>query len=47
MRWTTRIAALHGAYWSFDQWYRLSWYVWPGTIAQITIRPGALRKLKA
>jgi tetratricopeptide (TPR) repeat protein len=33
MRWTARIAALHGAYWSFDQWYRLSWYVWPGAIA--------------
>jgi tetratricopeptide (TPR) repeat protein len=33
MRWTTRIAALHGAYWSFDRWYRLSWYVWPGAMA--------------
>jgi tetratricopeptide (TPR) repeat protein len=33
MHWTTRIAALHGVYWSFDRWYRLSWYVWPGAMA--------------
>jgi tetratricopeptide (TPR) repeat protein len=33
MRLMTRIAALHGAYWGIDRWYRLSWYVWPGALA--------------
>jgi tetratricopeptide (TPR) repeat protein len=33
MRWKTRIAALHSAYWGFDRWYRLSWYIWPGSLA--------------
>ena len=33
MSMTSRIAALHGAYWSFDRWYRLSWYIWPGSLA--------------
>jgi tetratricopeptide (TPR) repeat protein len=29
----TRIAALHGALWNIDRRYRLSWYVWPGSLA--------------
>jgi len=33
MRLTAHIAALHGAYWSFDRWYRLAWYIWPGSLA--------------
>jgi tetratricopeptide (TPR) repeat protein len=33
MRLTAQIAALHGAYWSFDRWYRMSWYVGPGALA--------------
>src|SRR5262245_34775340 len=30
---TQRIAALHGALWVSDRWYRLSWYVWPASLA--------------
>ncbi len=33
MRATAHIAALHSALWSFDRWYRLSWYVWPIAMA--------------
>jgi tetratricopeptide (TPR) repeat protein len=33
MRLTAKIAALHGAYWSFDRWYRMWWYIWPGAAA--------------
>jgi tetratricopeptide (TPR) repeat protein len=33
MRLKTRIAALHSAYWGFDRWYRLSWYIWPASLA--------------
>ena len=30
---TARIAALHGALWSIDPWYRWSWYAWPAAMA--------------
>ncbi len=30
---TARVAALHGALWSFDRWYRLWWYIWPASMA--------------
>lgn len=33
MRPMTRIAALHGSLWSYDRWYRLSWRVWPASLA--------------
>ncbi|WP_024511161.1 tetratricopeptide repeat protein [Bradyrhizobium sp. ARR65] len=33
MRSLANIAALHGAYWSFDRWYRIAWYVWPASLA--------------
>lgn len=33
MRATAHIAALHSALWSFDRWYRWSWYVWPVAMA--------------
>jgi tetratricopeptide (TPR) repeat protein len=33
MKLTAQIAALHGAYWSFDRWYRMWWYIWPGSLA--------------
>jgi tetratricopeptide (TPR) repeat protein len=33
----TQLAALHGAYWSFDRWYRLWWYIWPGSVALLII----------
>jgi tetratricopeptide (TPR) repeat protein len=33
MKLTAQIAALHGAYWSFDRWYRAWWYIWPGALA--------------
>jgi len=33
MSMTSSIAALHGAYWSFDRWYRLAWYIWPCSLA--------------
>jgi len=33
MRMTAQLASLHSAYWSFDRWYRLAWYVWPGALA--------------
>jgi tetratricopeptide (TPR) repeat protein len=37
MRGTARIVALHGALWSFDRWYRVSWYVWPGSLALLIV----------
>ena len=33
MRTTTRAVSLHNALWSHDRWYRLSWYVGPGSLA--------------
>jgi Tfp pilus assembly protein PilF len=33
MKVTAHIASLHGAYWSFDRWYRMWWYIWPGALA--------------
>jgi tetratricopeptide (TPR) repeat protein len=33
MRGVARIAALHGALWNSDPWYRWSWYVWPTAMA--------------
>lgn len=27
------MAALHGALWGFDRWYRLSWHIWPASMA--------------
>lgn len=33
MPWTARVAALHGALWGFDRWYRLWWYIWPTSMA--------------
>jgi TPR repeat protein len=28
-----RTAALHGAFWQYDPWYRRAWFVWPQLIA--------------
>jgi TPR repeat protein len=28
-----RMAALHGAFWQYDPWYRRAWYVWPQVTA--------------
>jgi tetratricopeptide (TPR) repeat protein len=33
MNFTARMAALHGALWSFDRAYRLAWQVWPASVA--------------
>jgi tetratricopeptide (TPR) repeat protein len=33
MNFTARMAALHSALWSFDRVYRLSWQVWPASVA--------------
>src|SRR5665213_4386502 len=33
MSMASRIAALHGAYWSSARRYRLAWYIWPGSLA--------------
>lgn len=38
MNTTARIAALHGALWNIDPWYRWSWYAWP--IAMATLITG-------
>ncbi len=37
MRGKTKLAALHNVYWSFDRWYRWSWYIWPVAIALLII----------
>jgi tetratricopeptide (TPR) repeat protein len=29
----SRIAAVHGAFWASDPWYRFWWYVWPTSLA--------------
>ena len=33
MRMTARIAALHGALWTSDRWYRRFWHLWPASLA--------------
>ena len=33
MTWVARVAAVHGAFWSADRWYRLWWQVWPASLA--------------
>jgi tetratricopeptide (TPR) repeat protein len=33
MSFTSRMAALHSALWSFDRAYRLAWYLWPASAA--------------
>ena len=29
----SRLAAVHGAFWVADRWYRIWWYVWPAALA--------------
>jgi tetratricopeptide (TPR) repeat protein len=29
----SRLAAVHGAFWVADRWYRIWWYVWPASLA--------------
>ncbi|WP_027545021.1 tetratricopeptide repeat protein [Bradyrhizobium sp. WSM2254] len=33
MSWVSRLAAVHGAFWIADRWYRIWWYVWPAALA--------------
>jgi tetratricopeptide (TPR) repeat protein len=33
MTWVARLAAIHGAFWVADRWYRICWYVWPASLA--------------
>jgi len=37
MRTTVQIAAMHGALWSYDRWYRLCWYVGPASLALVIL----------
>jgi len=33
MTWISRLAAVHGAFWVADRWYRIWWYGWPPALA--------------